>query len=875
MSNTNTNLQTQTSNALHNAIMKAGGKDCPPILSHGNYVQWKYRIKRYIDTKPNNEHIHYCIKNPPYKFKWTEKTIPVAEGSSETTIKGYTKNYKNVSQDIRNQLYAEAEAIQIILTGIDNDIYSIVDACPNAFNELRAERLAHTANPLALVAQQQPAYHLQNHLTYYTHNSSTRSQQAATRNREKAIVNSPPLTYDQEPEMKIYKPTNNNLRTSSNTSRANQDNALRINRGTGYDNQSVVNVARDIKNVGTQDDDDLAKERDLLASLIEYHDVNYALKEEIDCAKAKEIILFIIDSGCSKHMTGNLKLLSNFVEQFLGTVKFGNSQIAPIRGYGDLVQGKVTIKRVYHIKGLNHNLFSIGQLCDADLEVVSKSSTVTTVDAPNQCQQQHTTPSTSTTIAADTHPLNIQTTPETTSQAPNQAPIVINNENIIQAETNKEYVQVDKDELSTSLLHWIDFEESFALVARLEYVRLCISYAAHKSFPIYHMDAKTAFLNGPLKEEVYVNQSDGFIDPHNPKKVYHLKKALYGLKQAPRAWFKKLMHNKFEMSMMGELKLFLGIQIHQSSCGIFINQAKYAQEILIKHAISCNPVQHSRTKHIDVRYHFIKKQVEKGIVELFFVETEYPLADMFTKALSKNRFKYLVRRLEMNENKRIMPTKIELTLEQSQQGISDDVLDSVEEDIDADVLADIKADATAVSRDSLRWREKYEAPQENLCLHGKDDSFEQSSSLSPLHSRANLHSARGNLYMPPSPFAFDLHSICKRCKFACPSMEVDIGVDIEDEDKGEAEAKAKSSDRGTIEVGVDVVAGIDIPDCMLMPNAIKHLKHVEEVRELEAMSLIAGGERVGLLDHVTTLERSNMRFQDTLRMESVRADMLQ
>ncbi|GKE66580.1 retrovirus-related pol polyprotein from transposon TNT 1-94, partial [Tanacetum coccineum] len=88
-----------------------------------------------------------------------------------------------------------------------------------------------------------------------------------------------------------------------------------------------------------------------------------------------EIILFIVDSGCSKHMTRNLKLLSNFVEKFLGTVKFGNDQIAPILGYRDLVQGKVTIKRVYYVEGLNHNLFSVGQFCDADLEVAFWKST--------------------------------------------------------------------------------------------------------------------------------------------------------------------------------------------------------------------------------------------------------------------------------------------------------------------------------------------------------------------------------------------------------------------------------------------------------------------------------------------------------------------
>ncbi|GJV42355.1 integrase, catalytic region, zinc finger, CCHC-type containing protein, partial [Tanacetum coccineum] len=147
----------------------------------------------------------------------------------------------------------------------------------NEVNEIRTKRLACTANPLALVAQQQPIYHPQNHPTNYTNNSSTKSQQAATRNRGKEIVNSSPPTYDQEPTMvaeddemskereidklmalislsfkKIYKPTNNNLRTSSNTSRAKQDNTLRINRGTGYDNQRVVNVAGARENVGTQ-----------------------------------------------------------------------------------------------------------------------------------------------------------------------------------------------------------------------------------------------------------------------------------------------------------------------------------------------------------------------------------------------------------------------------------------------------------------------------------------------------------------------------------------------------------------------------------------------------------------------------------------------
>nr|GFB98582.1 retrovirus-related Pol polyprotein from transposon TNT 1-94 [Tanacetum cinerariifolium] len=82
-----------------------------------------------------------------------------------------------------------------------------------------------------------------------------------------------------------------------------------------------------------------------------------------------------MSSRCSKHMTGNLKLLINFVEKFLGTVKFRNDQIAPILGYGDLVQGAVTIKRIYYVEGVNHNLFSVGQFCNVDLEVAFRKST--------------------------------------------------------------------------------------------------------------------------------------------------------------------------------------------------------------------------------------------------------------------------------------------------------------------------------------------------------------------------------------------------------------------------------------------------------------------------------------------------------------------
>ncbi|GJR19822.1 retrovirus-related pol polyprotein from transposon TNT 1-94 [Tanacetum coccineum] len=125
----------------------------------------------------------------------------------------------------------------------------------------------------------------------------------------------------------------------------------------------------------------------------------------------------------------------------------------------------------------------------------------------------------------------------------------------------------------------IDFEESFAPIARLEAIRIFVAYAAHKSFPFYHMDVKMTFLNGPLKEEVYVAQPYGFVDPDHPEKVYRLRKAIYGLKQAPRAWYDEL--SNFLISK-GFTK---GLQIHQSPQGIFINQAKYALDILKKHGM--------------------------------------------------------------------------------------------------------------------------------------------------------------------------------------------------------------------------------------------------------------------------------------------------
>ncbi|GKE09066.1 retrovirus-related pol polyprotein from transposon TNT 1-94, partial [Tanacetum coccineum] len=431
-------------------------------------------------------------------------------------------------------------------------------------------------------------------------------------------------------------------------------------------------------------------------------------------------------------------------------------QMASDRVSSDLVPQSETVTTSNELDLLFSPMFD--ELLNGTTLVVSKSSTVTTADAPNQRQQQYTTPSTSTTVATYTPPLNIQTTPETTKDAQVKkdefvnvfsTPVqergetssrhvdssnmhtfyqhhpsgqrwikdhpleqVIGNpsqsirtrrqletdgemcmfaltvsrtepKNIKEAMADSAWIEAMQEELYQfdRLDIWknkrdeentiirnkarlvakgyaqkegIDFQESFAQVAQLEAVRLIIAYAAHKSFSVYQMDVKTSFLYGPLKEEVYVNHSDGFVDPYHHDHVYRLKKALYGLKQAPKAWydelsnflvskglskgsidptlfitkygedillvqiyiddiifgstnpklskcFEKLMHIKFEMSMIGELKFFLEIQFHQSPRGIFINQAKYAQKILKKHGMtSCDSIgTPMATKHLD------------------------------------------------------------------------------------------------------------------------------------------------------------------------------------------------------------------------------------------------------------------------------------
>nr|GEV19591.1 hypothetical protein [Tanacetum cinerariifolium] len=248
----------------------------------------------------------------------------------------------------------------------------------------------------------------------------------------------------------------------------------------------------------------------------------------------------------------------------------------------------------------------------------------------------------------------------------------------------------------------IDFEESYAPVSHIEAIRIFIANAASRNMPIYQMDVKTAFWNGELKEEVYVSQPEGFVDPNHLTRVFCLKKALYGLKQAPRACYdtlsRFLLDNDFSKGAVDPTlftqktgKHILLVQIYvddiifasadPKACDMFSNEMKILKKFAMDSCDSVDtpmvdrlkldedpsgiPVDQTcfrsmvgslmyltasrpnlvfvvcmcaRSKNIDIHHHFIREKVERGVVELYFVTMDYQLADIYTKALPRQRF---------------------------------------------------------------------------------------------------------------------------------------------------------------------------------------------------------------------------------------------
>ncbi|GJT08775.1 retrovirus-related pol polyprotein from transposon TNT 1-94 [Tanacetum coccineum] len=455
----------------------------------------------------------------------------------------------------------------------------------------------------------------------------------------------------------------------------------------------------------------------------------------------------------------------NFVKKFIRTVRFRNDHFGAIIGYGDYVIGNSVISWVYYVEGLRHNMFSVGQFGDFDLEVAFRKHS--SVQVPVILAGTHS----STTIDHDApspshSPSSSELQPHISHQGVAAGSTIIE-DNPFAHDDNDPFINVfalePSSEASSSgdassaesthvtqphhhLGKWskdhpfdnvignpsrparlvakgyrqeegIYFEESFTLVARIEAIRIFIANAASKNMTIYQMDVKTTFLNSELKEEVYVSQPEGFVDPDHPTHVYRLKKALYGKaspsgmgapseltstadptlysqyacvlgKQASptkkhlKALKRSLMrtHGKgvqdTRRSTSGSAQ-FLGDKLvswsskKQKSIVVSTTEAEYiamsgccAQILWMRSqltdygfvfnkiplycdnrsaiALCCNNVQHSQSKHIDIRQHFIREQVEKGMGENVLVTMIISSPDNSPKHIPKRRFEFLL-----------------------------------------------------------------------------------------------------------------------------------------------------------------------------------------------------------------------------------------
>ncbi|GJX27316.1 retrovirus-related pol polyprotein from transposon TNT 1-94 [Tanacetum coccineum] len=252
-----------------------------------------------------------------------------------------------------------------------------------------------------------------------------------------------------------------------------------------------------------------------------------------------QLILFIVDSGCTKHMTGNLKLLCNFVEKFLGYVQCGkidsllNFLVMEIDSRGMFAFRKsIVIVRDLH----GYNVY----LLVKQKEVHSRQKQCLVPKDKAKFASQWIVGSNARWQAKWERSSILNGVAKRSETV-----LLLRDCSIDAIQLPSFHYTFWAEAVATAMYYSEQINQSYSThasqpVARLEAVRIFVAHAAHKSFPIYQMDVKTAFLNGPLKEEVYVAQPEGFVDPDHPEKVYLLRKALYGLKQAPRAWYDEL-----------------------------------------------------------------------------------------------------------------------------------------------------------------------------------------------------------------------------------------------------------------------------------------------------------------------------------------------
>nr|GEV23821.1 hypothetical protein [Tanacetum cinerariifolium] len=507
-------------------------------------------------------------------------------------------------------------------------------------------------------------------------------------------------------------------------------------------------------------------------------------------------ILWYLDSGCLKHMTGDCSRLMNSVKKFTGTVRLKNNHFGAIMGYRDYVIGDNVIFKVYYVEGLGHNLFSVGQFCDFDLEVAFKKhscyvrdtngvelikgsrgsnlynisvedpifdkyldpprverpvSPALVVQAPvnstgkpssTTIDQDAPSPSISPSSSAlQSHSLHQGIAAESTFME--DSPVAPESLHKFEPKTFKsaitkdcwfqamqdeihefdqlqvwelvpqpdcvmiiglkwiykvkleEYVDVLKNKARLVAKGYqqeegIDFEESFAPVARIEAIRIFIANAASKNMTNYQMDVKTAFLNDemdscdpvdtPMVDRLKLDEDPLRIPIDQTRFCSMVGSLMYLTANRPDLVFAICMCARYQASpikkhlealkrvfwyLRGTINWGLwypkdttmaltayadadhaGCQDTRRNYGFVFNKIPLYSNNRSAIALCCNNVQHSRSQHIDMRHHFIREQFEKGMVELYFVTTDYQLADIFTKALPREWFEFLLLRLD-------------------------------------------------------------------------------------------------------------------------------------------------------------------------------------------------------------------------------------
>nr|GEV68533.1 hypothetical protein [Tanacetum cinerariifolium] len=713
---------------LSEDIQCAGSDTRPPMLDRTYFASWQQRIRLYCQGKENKVNILKSIDEGPYQLGTVQE--PLAECterapqfgperpriysdlSSEEKIEGF----ELTKEDRESQLYDDFEHFRQYKGESIHDYYVWFAKLINDMRNIKMTMSRMQLNS-KFVNNMLPEWGSQQRAKQLAHIPLIREKQVTI---SKPSDKSDSTTHRHVVTVKSHQtnvpvPPSTGVNSCPNASGSQPKSHAKPNR---------ISPAKGINKLPVEDQAMTNKSHLRTSNRV---NSSSRLKHTV-----VQIVLWYLDSGCSKHMTRDRSRLMNFVKKFTGTVRFRNDHFGAIMGYEDYVIGDSVISRVYYVEGLGHNLFSVGQFCDSDLEVAfkklscyvkdtdgvelikgSRESNLYTNDTvshtkktgllmlvveidvgdklrprtksgscnssctptnkeleflfqpmfdeylepprterpvpPAQALQASVnsagTPS-STTIDQDAPSLSISPSSSAlqshslhqgVAAEPNYmedhtvAPVdnnpfvnVFASEPHSEASTLGDLSSTESPYVSQTLYHlnkwilskvepknfksaitkdcwfqamqdeihefdrlqvwelvpqpdcvmiialkWIykvkldeygdvlkkkarlmakeyrqeegiDLEESFAPVTRIEAIHIFIANAASKNMTIYQMDVKTAFLNGELKEEVYVSQPEGFVDPDNPTHVYRLKKALYGLKQAPRACYDTL-----------------------------------------------------------------------------------------------------------------------------------------------------------------------------------------------------------------------------------------------------------------------------------------------------------------------------------------------